>query len=337
MLKTFYTTVACWIQERRLGYALGASVLTALLCVTPYAVGATGDAFREGVRNPGTGDASKETEIIARTAQNTYATRQSNVGEGGGAIYGCRTKANLQELADPAQSTPCVRVNNLDEGLAFQFRFLGKVGGVIQAGMTVANDETARPFITNATGVATGLNSDRLDGLEAAEIISIAREALAGPQGPQGPTGPQGPQGSQGSQGLQGERGPTGPACAPGVTGCTGPVGPKGDKGERGTIWFYGNAEPDDNNANVQNPPGYSPRVGDFYLDTGGSGAGDVYVREAANQFFGERWKVVVNLKGPKGDKGDKGDTGSQGPGPTNQQVQNAVAAYCGTPGNCGT
>lgn len=205
-----------WIAERRLGYALGAAVLTALLCATPYAIGATGDAFREGQRNPDSGDASRETEIIARTEQNTYATRQSNVGQGGGAIYGCRTTANLGELADPAQSTPCIRVNNLNNGLAFQFRFGGEVGGVIQAGEGNDPVTTAKPFITNATGIATGLNSDRLDGLDASEIISIAREALVGPQGPEGPKGDPGTNGT------------------PGAKGDTGTTGPRGDTGPRG-------------------------------------------------------------------------------------------------------
>jgi hypothetical protein len=201
--------VAQWVQERRLGYALGAACLTALLCATPYAIGATGDALREGQRNPSSGDASRETEIIARTEQNTYATRQSNVGQGGGAIYGCRTTANLAELADPAASTPCVRVNNLNSGLAFQFAFKGDVGGVIQGGPTTERDPTKRPFITNATGVATGLNSDKVDGLEASEIISIAREELVGPQGPQGDPGPRGDPGPLGPQG------PTGPSSTP--------------------------------------------------------------------------------------------------------------------------
>lgn len=325
MLKGSMKGVAQWVTERRLGYALGAACLTALLSATPYAIGDTGDALREGVRNPGSGDASRETEIIARTEQNTYTTRQSNVGQGGGAIYGCRTTANLAELADPAQSTPCIRVNNLNNGLAFQFRFLGEVGGVIQAGEGTDPSDTAKPFITNARGVATGLNSDRLDGLDASEIISIAREALAGPAGPQGPTGTQG---TAGPQGVQGDRGPTGAACAPEVRDCTGPAGDKGDKGDpgqRGTIWFYGADK-----SGALNPSGYSPpRIGDFFLDTGGPGLGDVYVRVPAGspEPLPERWTPLdINLEG---------DPGPRGPGPTDQQVADAVAAYCASSPDC--
>ena len=48
----------------------------------------------------------------------------------------------------------------------------GTLVGTITAG---SGGDTRKPFTTNATGVATGLNADRVDGLHAGEIISAAR------------------------------------------------------------------------------------------------------------------------------------------------------------------
>ena len=207
-------------RRRRDGIvALTACLATAGL-LAPIAIGATGSAFREGLRNPLRGSAVKETQIIASTAANIYGTRQSNVGQGGAAIYGCRTTANLQELADTTVSTPCLRVNNLSNGLIYSYRFgSGRVGGVYQAGATTADDPTARPFITNATGVATGLNADRLDGLDAQQIIDAARQTLVGPRGPEGPPGPTGPAGAPGAPGASGASGAPGAPGAPGAAG----------------------------------------------------------------------------------------------------------------------
>src|SRR3954462_14647818 len=60
-----------------------------------------------GKRNPSSNAnlaLSTETEIIANTS--TYGTRQTNKkdGDGGGAVYGCRSSAGNE---------PCVRANNL--------------------------------------------------------------------------------------------------------------------------------------------------------------------------------------------------------------------------------
>jgi hypothetical protein len=120
----------------------------------------------------------KESQIIARTPVNVYGTRQSNLGAGGGAIYGCRATLGA-DPANPAVTTPCVRVNNLSTGEAFQFLSLsGSIVGVIQAGPAFATpNPAARPFVTNATNVATGLNADRLDGRDAEQIIAEARQS----------------------------------------------------------------------------------------------------------------------------------------------------------------
>ncbi|MGH2840950.1 MAG: hypothetical protein ACRDKY_09025 [Solirubrobacteraceae bacterium] len=144
---------------------------TGLLVIglSPFAVAKTGDFLREGARN---GTTTKETEIISKVGAGTgakggYATRQSNLSStGGGAVYGCRANA-------ASTSNPCLRANNLADGRAFDFNARnGLIAGVITAG---SGGDTKKPFTTNATGVATGLNADRLDGREAAELIALAR------------------------------------------------------------------------------------------------------------------------------------------------------------------
>ncbi len=140
-----------------------------VLGIAPFGIAATGDALREGQRN---GTATRETQIVSRAAETGaakggYATRQSNVSNsGGGAIYGCRagTGDNMN---------PCMRSNNLEGGLAFEFNATkGDTIGTFTAG---AGGDTKKPFTTNATGVATGLNADRVDGQDAPALIGAAR------------------------------------------------------------------------------------------------------------------------------------------------------------------
>jgi hypothetical protein len=147
-------------RPRRRGGGQGrwvfASALVLALMVSPFAIGATGSVLRAGKRNPASGAAARETELISKSK--TYGTRQSNVrnGGGGGAIYGCRSKPDNE---------PCIRANNLSTGRAFEFETDGAEGGRIESKGTAA-----RPFTTNATEVATGLNSDRVDSLDLAKI-----------------------------------------------------------------------------------------------------------------------------------------------------------------------
>src|ERR1700759_5698931 len=136
----------------------------AVVCALILAVGVptTAMGFGEGrnlllgKRNPSS-DASKalttETEIIANNS--TYGTRQSNKGSGGGAIYGCRAAAT-------AGAPACGKASNLNGGQAFQFSPTGATAGSITVGNTAG-----APFTTNATGVATGLNADKVDGKSA--------------------------------------------------------------------------------------------------------------------------------------------------------------------------
>jgi hypothetical protein len=150
---------------------------TAVLVVgiSPFAVARTGGNLREGVRN---GTTVRETEIVSNVGSTTaptggYATRQSNLSSsGGGAVYGCRSQAG-GSAATPRPQNPCLRANNLSTGYAFEFQATrGDVGGLISVG---AGGDSKKPFQTNATGVATGLNSDEVDGLDAAQIVAAAR------------------------------------------------------------------------------------------------------------------------------------------------------------------
>jgi len=144
-----------------------------VLFAAPLAIADTGDNIREGIRNPTSGDAQRETQIIANTKKDTYGTRQSNKGTGGGAIYGCRSGLDASAPGDPKKSTPCIRVNNLSTGKAFDFQAKGRVAGIIQIGGSLQTPQpNSSPFVTNATGLAAGLNADRLDSLNADEIIT---------------------------------------------------------------------------------------------------------------------------------------------------------------------
>ncbi|MBA2348415.1 MAG: hypothetical protein H0V81_08980 [Solirubrobacterales bacterium] len=185
---------------------LAAGVLT-VVC-SPLAVAATGSGLLEGVRN---GTTAKETEIIgsqeARSGKGGYVTRQSNVstgaGAGGAAIYGCRAPVG----GTTAGSAPCLRASNLAGGNAFEFSSTGPVGGLISVG-DPTKPNPGKPFVTNATGVATGLNADKVDGLDAAQIAAAA----TGAPGPKGDAGAKGDTGAPGALGAQGTPGPSGPA-----------------------------------------------------------------------------------------------------------------------------
>ena len=143
---------------------------TVLICALILAVGVPavalgageGRSLIAGKRNPGSGDLTRETEIISRNG--TYSTRQSNLGAGGGAIYGCR--------ADAGNAEPCVRANNLRTGRAFEFETGGK-----EAGEILVKDTTGVPFVTNATGKVANLNADKLDD-KSAEDFAAKSEVL---------------------------------------------------------------------------------------------------------------------------------------------------------------
>jgi hypothetical protein len=164
-----------WIRSApRTRSVLLATGLAAVV-ISPLAVARSGDTLREGKRN---GTTSRETEIVGNIRSTTalkggYVTRQSNLSpNGGGAVYGCRSQVG-GSAAKPAPQNPCLRANNLSRGLAFEFNSAnGDIAGLFTVG---AGGDSKKPFTTNATGVATGLNSDELDNLDASQIIAAAR------------------------------------------------------------------------------------------------------------------------------------------------------------------
>jgi hypothetical protein len=149
------------------------------LIVSSFAVAAgEGSPILGGKRNPGSNGSrafSSETEIIANNG--SYGTRQSNKSDnGGGAIYGCRSKAG----GTPKGNEPCIRASNLVDGRAFEFE---NKGGT-EVGAITSSNANAAPFTTNAHGVATGLNADQVDGKSADEISADAvKTAQANAQG----------------------------------------------------------------------------------------------------------------------------------------------------------
>jgi hypothetical protein len=147
------------LKRRSPGLYVIAAALILAIGVPSAAVGfGEGRDAKLGKRNPSSGSLTRETQIIANNG--SYGTRQSNkrIGEGGGAIYGCRSDAGKE---------PCVRANNLKGGRAFEFATVGKEAGFIQVG-----DTSAPPFSTNATGKVTNLDADKVDGKSSEDFAS---------------------------------------------------------------------------------------------------------------------------------------------------------------------
>jgi hypothetical protein len=152
------------LSPRNRGPWILASALLVALLMAPFA-GAFGEGntVKGGSRNPSP-DArrayTKETQIIANV--NTYGTRQSNKSSnGGGAIYGCRSGAG----GTAKGNEPCLRASNLAAGRAFEFN----ANSGTEVGQ-ITGPASAAPFTTTATGVATGLNADKVDGKDASDL-----------------------------------------------------------------------------------------------------------------------------------------------------------------------
>jgi len=141
-------------------WALLSSVALALI-IAPFAVAGDGDVMRVGAGNSSN---TAETRIIGQNVS-TYATRQSNnkKGDGGSATYGCRSSI---------ANEPCLFVFSLRTARAFEFRSRGNEGGRILVSGDKTNPRNNRPFTTNATGVATGLNADEVDGRSASSLVA---------------------------------------------------------------------------------------------------------------------------------------------------------------------
>ena len=103
------------MSGRTLRYIL-VGALALAIGIPSVAVGfGEGRSLLLGKRNPSPNPSralNSETEIIA--SNGSYGTRQSNKrdGDGGGAIYGCRSNTGRE---------PCIRSNNLKTGRAFEF------------------------------------------------------------------------------------------------------------------------------------------------------------------------------------------------------------------------
>jgi hypothetical protein len=144
------------IRNRKAVLATGVAVA---VLVPSVAIGAgEGSPLLGGKRNPSRSAFASETKVIANAS--TYGTRQSNLreGDGGGAIYGCRSNANNE---------PCIRASNLRTGRAFEFKSGGREAGRIEVG-----DVNGAPLTTNARGVATGFNADQVDGRDASDFAA---------------------------------------------------------------------------------------------------------------------------------------------------------------------
>lgn len=152
---------------------LSAAVVIGLLASSVTFASGEGRTLLLGKRNPGNNNSaalSSETQIIANNG--TYGTRQSNKSDnGGGAIYGCRSKLGGSEKGNE----PCVRASNLADGRAFEF----SSNGGTEVGRITSGNTKAAPFTTNATGVATGLNADQVDGKGADDIAKAAHDDAA--------------------------------------------------------------------------------------------------------------------------------------------------------------
>jgi hypothetical protein len=155
----------------RTGLVLASAVIIGLLASSFAMASGEGKNLLLGKRNPGSNASAaltSETQIIANNS--TYGTRQSNKSDsGGGAIYGCRSKLGGTEKGNQ----PCVRASNLADGRAFEF----SSNGGTEVGEIISGNTNAAPFITNAHGVATGLNADQVDGKSAADITKDATTA----------------------------------------------------------------------------------------------------------------------------------------------------------------
>ncbi|HEX4734535.1 MAG TPA: hypothetical protein VH247_09000 [Thermoleophilaceae bacterium] len=148
-------------------YLVISSLILALLAA-PIALAANGDPVTAGGRTTFT----KITRVLGDST--TYATQQSNLhsGDGGAARYGCRSSA-ANEF--------CLLSKNTGGGGSFRFQSLNSLlGGSIEVnppqGKTAAD---AKPFTTNAHGVATGLNADQVDGMSADDIVKAAKGSEA--------------------------------------------------------------------------------------------------------------------------------------------------------------
>lgn len=156
-------------QDGNTKWVLAAAVGLALV-ISPFAVAQTSGLIG-GKRNPSSGAFSRETQVIA--SNSNWGMRYSNraVGGGGGLLFGCRSEPG----GTPRGNYPCARSRNVAQGLAFEFLTGGSLAGTITAGR---GGDNTKPFTTNATGVATGLNAERVGSQTPTQLTGAAVSAV---------------------------------------------------------------------------------------------------------------------------------------------------------------
>ena len=137
-----------------------------VLGIAPFGIAATGDALREGVRN---GTATKETEIVSNNGhglldppvQQVHHRRRRHLRL---PFDRGRLRAPTRPRTRASARTTCPRASRSSSTPRARRAPVSITVG--------AGGDAKKPFTTNATGVATGLNADRVDGVEAAALKS---------------------------------------------------------------------------------------------------------------------------------------------------------------------
>lgn len=117
--------------------------------------------IKGAIHNPASSSYLRTTGIFANF--NSWTLRVQNVGSGGSATFGCKAGSN---------GSACLAAENTNGGYAFSFATTGNTGGKI-----LLTNPKGAPFTTNATGEATGLNSNYLQGKTASEFVTTSGTA----------------------------------------------------------------------------------------------------------------------------------------------------------------
>jgi hypothetical protein len=161
---------------------ISGGILALFISGSALAVG-EGDPLTGGERNPSANQSQQfavETEIIGDIAASTaakggYVTRQSNTqtgaNAGGAAIYGCRAERGTAQGGEG-----CLRANNLANGIALEVQSSG-VPALFQVGTSPGTVVDQPPFATNARGVVTNLNAERIGGATLEQIQAAIVQA----------------------------------------------------------------------------------------------------------------------------------------------------------------
>ncbi len=162
---------------------ISGGVLALFITGSAFAVG-EGDPLTGGERNPEANQTQQfeaETQIIGDIAAATgsdggYVTRQSNTQDGanagGAAIYGCRSPAG----GTAAGKEGCLRANNLARGTALEVQSSG-LPALFQVGTSPTTASDQPPFATNARGLVTNLNAERVGGASLEQVQNAIVQA----------------------------------------------------------------------------------------------------------------------------------------------------------------